>query len=492
MAIPADDRSIWSRGEIHRIAHRVADILTEYLSALPDRPVFVPVTPEEAARFAAEPVPSAGAAPDAILDEFEQWIGTHPFGNGHPRFWGWVNSPPAVIGVFADALAAAMNPSVAGGNHAAVHLERQVTRWFVEILGLPATAMGLLVSGGSMANLTGLAAARQAMARFDVRSRGMQSGDPRLVAYMSEEGHGCIRKAIELLGIGSDALRVIPVDDRRRMNVAALAATIDRDLVAGLRPMAVAANAGTVNTGAIDDLAGVARVCRERDVWLHVDGAYGAAAILSARYREPLSALSLADSVALDPHKWLYVPVEAGLVLVKDAANLRSAFSLVPPYLRTDGDPHGVAGPPWFSEFGFQQSRGFRALKVWMTLKYYGVDGYVRAIDHDLDLAGYLADRVSAEHDLQLMAPPSLSIVCFRYAPAQILRHNPAGLGDLNKKLLEQVQLSGRAFVSSTRLNDDFVLRACFVNPLSRQTDVDALIESVKEFGSALAAASVA
>jgi glutamate/tyrosine decarboxylase-like PLP-dependent enzyme len=274
------------------------------------------------------------------------------------------------MGIFADALAAAMNPSVAGGNHAAVHLERQVVRWFAEIVGLPSTAMGLLVSGGSMANLTALAAARHARAGFDVRLRGLQSGDARLAVYMSEEGHGCIRKSVELLGLGSESLRVIPVNERQEMRVAALAEAIDRDLAAGITPMAVAASAGTVNTGAIDDLEAIAGVCRDRQVWLHVDGAYGAAAVLSTRYRNRLRALALADSLALDPHKWLYVPVEAGLVLARDGRHLRSAFSLVPPYLRTDGDPHGVGGPPWFSEFGFQQSRGFRALKVWMTLKF--------------------------------------------------------------------------------------------------------------------------
>lgn len=481
MAIEPDLRSKWNGADVRRVAHRVADMVADYLEQLESRPVFTPVPIDEAARAATEPLPEQGSEPDAILDDFARSVAPYPFGNGHPRFWGWVNSPPAVMGIFADQLAAAMNPSVAGGNHAAVHVERQVIRWFAEILGLPATATGLLVSGGSVANLTALTAARYAKAGFDVRTRGMQSGDQRLVVYMSEEGHGCIRKAVEMLGIGSDWLRVIPVNDRSEMRVDVLAQTIDRDLQDGYRPMAVAASAGTVNTGAIDDLAGIARVCRDRDVWFHVDGAYGAAARLSSRYRERLASLALADSIALDPHKWLYVPVEAGLVLVRDPANLRSAFSLVPPYLRTDGDPHGVGGPPWFSEFGFQQSRGFRALKVWMTLKYYGASGYARAIDHDLDLASYLADRVSADPDLKLMSPLSLSVVCFRVEPAG---WDDDELNRLNKAVLERLQLSGRAFLSSTVLNGRFVLRACIVNPLSGQRDVDALLEAVNAFAS--------
>ena len=480
MAIEPDSRSKWNPADVRRIAHRVADMVADYLEQLETRPVFAPLPVDEAARAASDPLPANGSEPDVILDEFARSIGPYPFGNGHPRFWGWINSPPAVMGIFADQLAAAMNPSVAGGNHAAVHVERQVVRWFVEILGQPPTAMGLLVSGGSMSNLTALAAARYAKAGFDVRVRGMQSGDQRLVVYMSEEGHGCIRKAVEMLGIGGDWLRVIPVNDRSEMRVDVLAQTIDRDLQDGYRPMAVAASAGTVNTGAIDDLGAIARVCRDRKVWFHVDGAYGAAARLSSRYRERLAPLALADSIALDPHKWLYVPVEAGLVLVRDAANLRSAFSLVPPYLRTDGDPHGVGGPPWFSEFGFQQSRGFRALKVWMTLKYYGTSGYARALDHDLDLASYLAERVGADRDLKLMAPPSLSVVCFRVEPAGW--GGDERLNELNKAVLERLQLSGRAFLSSTVLNGRFVLRACIVNPLSGQRDVDAMLEAVKAF----------
>ena len=274
MAIEPDPRSKWDAGEIRRVAHRVADMLADYLEALPTKPVFAPVPPGDAMRFATEPPPADGMAPDAILDEFAQSIAPYPFGNGHPRFWAWVNSPPAVMGIFADALAAAMNPSVAGGNHAAVHLEREVVRWFAEILGLPSTAMGILVSGGSMASLTALAAARYAKAGFDVRTRGLQSGDQRLVVYMSEEGHGCIRKAVEMLGLGAESLRIIPVNDRLQMDCELLAETIDRDLQGGDRPIAVAANAGTVNTGAIDDLETIARICRERDVWMHVDGAY--------------------------------------------------------------------------------------------------------------------------------------------------------------------------------------------------------------------------
>ncbi|HEX2032823.1 MAG TPA: aminotransferase class V-fold PLP-dependent enzyme [Chloroflexota bacterium] len=470
------------------MGYRVVDVIAEHLTSLPGRPVFRPLPPEVAAAFLAEPAPHAGSAPEAILDEFGARVEPYPFGNGHPRFWGWVNPPPEVMAIFAAALAAAMNPSVAGGNHAAVYVEHQVLNWFKTLLGFPETAMGLLVSGGSMATLTGLAVARHVAAReagIDVRARGLQDGGAPFVVYMGEEGHSCIRKAVELLGIGSDQLRVIASDDRFRLPPAALEAHIRRDLAAGLRPVAVVASAGTVNTGAIDPLADLAAVCRRYRVWLHVDGAYGAPAILAGAYRAELQALALADSLALDPHKWLYVPVEAGLVMVRDGPAMRDAFSLVPPYLRTDGSPTGVGGPPWFSEFGLEQTRGFRALKVWMALKHQGLDGYRALVEHDLALAAHLAARVAASPDLELMAR-GLSVVCFRFAPPA-LRADPQGLDRLNQALLQAMQLGGQAFLSSTTLRGSFVLRACLINPRTTVADVDALVDLVRQTGARLA-----
>jgi glutamate/tyrosine decarboxylase-like PLP-dependent enzyme len=351
--------------------------------------------------------------------------------------------------------------------------------------------MGLLVSGGSMATLTALAVARQVKAGWDVRTEGFQGAHPRLIVYAGAEGHGCARKAVELLGLGGDNLRVAPVDEQRRMRVEALEALVEQDRAAGHRPIAVVANAGTVNTGAIDPLAEIAALCRRHDLWLHVDGAYGAPAILTQRYRDELAPLSLADSLALDPHKWLYVPVEAGLVLVRDGGQaMRDTFSLVPPYLRTDGSPTGVGGPPWFSEFGFQQTRGFRALKVWMALKHHGVSGYAAAIEHDCALAGYLAERIAAGADLELMAA-NLSIVCFRYLPP-MRAHDAEQLNSLNKAILQEVQMGGRAFLSSTVLDGRFVLRACIVNPRATAEDIDIVVDTVRSIGARLVEAGSA
>jgi glutamate/tyrosine decarboxylase-like PLP-dependent enzyme len=412
----------------------------------------------------------------------------YPFGNGHPRFYGWVNSPPSVIGVFAEALAAAMNPSVAGGNHAATYVERQVLNWFKGLLGFPASGMGLLVSGGSMATLTGLAVARHVQLRaklgMNVRTCGLQGIGRRLLVYTSVEGHSCIRKAVELLGLGSEHLRLVPVDAQRRIQVHSLETTLQRDLEAGDIPIAVAASAGTVNSGAIDPLAALRQLCDRYGLWLHVDGAYGAPAILSARYRRELAAIALADSVALDPHKWLYIPVEAGLVLIHDSQAMRDTFSLVPPYLRNEGKSDEVFGLPWFSEYGFQQTRGFRALKIWMSLKHHGLAGYTEAIERDIALAEYLASLVERSEDLQRLAS-GLSIVCFRYAPPQ-LHADEKRLDALNKALLEALQRSGRAFLSGTTLDGRFVLRACIINPRTSAEDLERLVALVKDLGARL------
>jgi aromatic-L-amino-acid/L-tryptophan decarboxylase len=482
----------WSPDEIKRFGYQVVDQIADYLTQLPDRPVWQPYPAELAEALRSAPMPQSGQEPSAILSEFATQIAPYPFGNGHPRFYAWVNSPPAIIGVFAEALAAAMNPSCAGGNHAAVYLEWQVARWFKELCGFPEAAMGLLVSGGSMATLTALAVARQTRAGgIDIRVRGLaESGGPRLLVYRSDQAHSCVQKAVELLGIGSDNLRTISVDAEYRLDVEKLEATIQTDLAAGHLPMAVVASAGTTNTGSIDPLWEIAQVCQRYGIWLHVDGAYGAPALLSKRYNAALSPLSLADSLALDPHKWLSIPYESGLVLLRDAEALRATFSLIPEYLRIDTETEGgVHGPTWFSEYGFLQTRGFLALKVWMALKHYGLDGYTKAIEHDLALAEHLARRVEASPLLELAAPPSLSVVCFRSVPAT-LAGDDERLNALNQRVLERVQRSGRAFLSSTMLSGRLVLRACIVNYLSTRADIDTLLDVVLEASAALAASA--
>jgi glutamate/tyrosine decarboxylase-like PLP-dependent enzyme len=296
--------------------------------------------------------------------------------------------------------------------------------------------------------------------------------------YKGAEGHGCNQKAVELLGIGSANIRAVPNDSALRLRADALDRMIEDDVAAGHIPVAVVASAGTVNTGAIDPLAELADVCARHEVWLHADAAYGGPAIVTASYEPLLRPLARADSIALDPHKWMYVPVDAGLVLVRHASAMRDAFSLVPPYLRTDGNLRGVQGPTWFSEYGPEQTRPFRALKVWAALRFFGRDGYRRLLEHDLELARHLADRVRSTPDLELWEPTSLSIVCFRAAPARPT-DQAADWDVLNRQLLEDLQLGGDGFLSGTTLNGCFWLRACIVNPRASVSDIDAVFDAI-------------
>ena len=483
---PPDAEFLWSADAIRRVGHEVADWIATYLTSLPAAPVFQPVPTDAAAAMLATPVPERGEAIDAILARFRSEIGEYPFGNGHPRFSAWVNSPPAAIGIFAQALAAAMNPSVAGGNHAAVWVERQVIEWFKSIFGFPHESMGLLVSGSSAAAITGLAVARHSAAArigWDMRKDGAhivsKGGAPvRMLVYETAEAHSCHQKAVELLGLGSAQIRVVPSDDALRMRPEALDEMLAADIAAGALPVAVIASAGTVNTGAIDPLDAIADVCATHRVWMHVDGGYGAPAILTSEYRAELAAIGRADSVGIDAHKWMYVPVDAGVVLIRNAKLMRDTFSLVPPYLRSDDDRHGVHGPPWLSEYGSEQTRPFRALKVWMALRYFGTSGYRRLIAHDIAMARRLADRVRIAPEFELREPQGLSIVCFRAAPAS-LHGDDKAIDALNQRVLATLQLGGKAFLSSTVLGDRTWLRSCIVNPGTTPDDIDAVLDAV-------------
>jgi glutamate/tyrosine decarboxylase-like PLP-dependent enzyme len=472
----------WSEEDVRQLGHRCAEIIVEYLSGLPRRPVFQPYPGELVEALGRERLPADGAPVDAVLDDFLRRVAPYPFGNGHPRFFAWVNSPPHVLGVFAEALAAAMNPSVAGGNHAAVHIERQVVRWFAELAGFGGDSTGLLVSGGSMATLTALTVARHRAARragIDVRADGLQGHQRRFVLYLGTEGHGSARKAAELLGIGSANIRTIASDAGHRIRPDLLRRQLHRDLADGAVPVAVMASAGATNTGAIDPLDAIADVCAEHEVWLHVDGSYGGPAVLLLRqYRQAKAALARVDSLAMDPHKWLYIPVDAGLVLLRDRHAARDAFSLVPPYLRTDDDPSGVGGPVWFSEYGFEQTRPFRALKVWLMLKHLGVAGYRNLVTRDLAVADRLAAGVTAAPDLELLTH-ELSVVCFRCRPTT-WAGDRAALDDLNRQVLSAVQLGGGAFLAGTTVDGVVALRACVVNPGSTAADADAVLAEVR------------
>jgi glutamate/tyrosine decarboxylase-like PLP-dependent enzyme len=475
---PAGDRPAFGMDieEFRRAAHQAVDLAADYLSGIDLRPVFRPMSAEERDSLLSRPLPQKPVSSDAILQAIRRHVLPHPMGNGHRRFFGWVNSPPAPVGVIAEFLASAINPSCAGGDHAGVYLERCTVRWLMELLGFPAQeSMGLLVSGGSAASLTCLTAARHKAARdhgWDIRREGL-IGHPQLVLYISEEGHSCLRKSAELLGLGERGVRVIPVDREFRMDPGALEAALRQDRAAGRIPFCVAASAGTVNTGAVDPIERLADLCERENLWLHVDGAYGALGILDPEVRDRFRGLERCDSLALDPHKWLSVPLECGCALLRDGNLLRDTFSLVPSYLRTE-EGKGFGGLPWYSEYGFQQSRGFRALKLFSALLYAGREGIADQIRRHNRLARHLAERIKQEPELELLANPVLSVVNFRCVP-QAIRGREDALNDLNKRVMEFLQSDGKVFLSGTQLRGRFSLRACILHYATREEDLDFL-----------------
>ncbi|HEX6058435.1 MAG TPA: aspartate aminotransferase family protein [Gemmatimonadaceae bacterium] len=433
---------------------------------------------------AARTLPETGTDVRALLASTSALLFDRSLFNGHPRFFGYITSSPAPIGMLGDFLAAVVNANVGAWRLSpmASEIEAQTVRWIAELMGYPATCGGLLVSGGNMANMVGLFAARAAAAGWDVRADGVAaSGAPRLRVYASGETHTWLQKATDLAGLGTSAVRWIPTDDELRLDPAALRAAIEADLAAGDRPMMAVGTAGTVSTGVVDPLPEIARICRDLGVWFHVDGAYGALAARVPGAPAELAGLSLADSVAVDPHKWLYAPLEAGCTLVRDPERLRAAFSYHPPYYHFGQEATN------FVDFGPQNSRGFRALKVWLALRHVGRDGYERMIGDDIALARRL-DAAVRRHPALEPVSQALSITAFRYVPDDLR----AGIGTeaverrlnaLNEALLERIQRSGEAFVSNAVVRGRYVLRACIVNFNTTAADVDALPEIVARLG---------
>ncbi|MCC7361404.1 MAG: hypothetical protein IT317_18100 [Anaerolineales bacterium] len=465
-------------GALRALAHRMVDDALDYVQNVRERPVWQPTPPDVAAHFT-EPAPRAPAGAEAAYADFRSNILPYPMGNLHPRFWGWYMGAGTVMGALGDFLAAIMNPNLGGGNHVANLVEAQVIDWLKDLLGFPAEASGLLVSGGSMANFVGLAVARSAQAGFDVRAQGMRAAPQPLTVYASTEVHSCNQKAVELLGLGTQALRKLPVTADFTLNLDALRAALAADRAAGMRPIAVIGSAGTVNTGAIDDLTALADLCRQEGLWFHVDGAIGAVAMLADNVRPLLRGIERADSVALDLHKWLHVPFEAGGVLVRHADAHRRTFSLTPEYLAHEA--RGLAaGSRWFSDLGLQLTRNFRALKVWLSVKEHGLDRFGRMIARNVQQAHYLGELIAADPALELLAPIGMDIVCFRYNPGG---RDDATLSALNKEILMLVQERGIAAPSYTTLNDRYCLRVAIANHRSVAADFDLLVQSVTQIG---------
>jgi aromatic-L-amino-acid decarboxylase len=473
---PQDWQSLRSLG------HRMLDDMLDYLENVRERPVWQPMPDAVRDSFKGS-VPLEPEGAEQAYRQFQDMVLPYTMGNTHPRFWGWVMGNGTVLGVLADMLASALNPNMGGGDHAPVQVEQQVIDWCKQIFAFPAAASGLLVSGGSMANLVGLAVARNARAEIDIRQLGIAATPRRMTFYGSREMHSSLQKAVELMGLGNEALRRIPVNERFEIDLAALKQAILNDRANGLHPVCVIGNAGTVNTGAIDDLESLADLCATENLWLHVDGAFGALATLSPNLRGRVKGIERADSLAFDLHKWMYLPFEAGCVLVKDADAHRKAFSLTPDYL-AHGQRGLAGGSVWFSDYGIQLTRGFRALKVWMSLKEHGARKFGRLIEQNVDQAVYLGELVDAAPELERLAPVTLNIVCFRFIQPGM---DENALNALNQELLIRLHESGIAAPSYTTLNGKYALRAAITNHRSRREDFDILVEAVIRLGRQLA-----
>lgn len=467
--------------EMRNLGHRMVDDMISYLRTVRERPVWRAI-PARVKAHLQQPLPTEAQGAEAAYQDFVEHVLPYPHGNIHPRYWGFVNGTGSALGALSEMLAATMNPNVGGADHSAIYVEEQALAWCKEMLGFPASASGLLVSGGSMANLIGLAVARNTKAGFDVRKEGMAAATGTMTVYCSTETHSSVQKAVELMGLGNKALRKVPVDKNYRLDFARLEKMIAEDRAMGHIPFCVVGNAGTVNTGAIDPLAQLAEFCAREQLWFHVDGAFGALAYLAPEMRRHLSGMEAADSLAFDLHKWMYMPYEAGCVLVKDRAAHQNAFTLVPEYLVQH--ERGLSGGPfWLANYGMQLSRGFRALKVWLLLKEHGVEKYRRLIQQNMAQARYLAQLVEQNDELELVAPVALNVVCFRFKPRQVAAEE---LNELNRQILMELHERGIASPTSTILRGVYALRAAITNHRSRKEDFDALVTETIRLGAEL------
>ena len=467
------------------LGHAVVDQLADLLASIPERPVTIDQSPSavrDALGLDAD-LPEHGTAPGPLLETATARLFERSLFNAHPRFFGYITAPPAPIGVLGDLLAAAVNANVGAWtlSPAATEIEAQTVRWIAQLIGYPDRCGGLMVSGGNMANFVCFWAARAAKAPWNVREEGVDGASRRLRVYCSAETHTWVQKAADLAGLGTASIRWIATGPDLRMDVDALRRAMAADAAAGDVPMMVVATAGSVSTGAVDPLPAIAAACREHESWFHVDGAYGGFAAVSPDAPGDLAALRDADSIAIDPHKWLYAPLEAGCALVRDPEQLRAAFSYYPPYYHFDERALN------YVDYGPQNSRGFRALKVWLALRHVGASGYRTMITDDMRLSRALADAVAETRELELVTQ-SLSITTFRYVPDGLAGRDAdpataAYLDTLNRALLDRVQRSGELFVSNAVVGGRYVLRACIVNFHTSLADIRAVPSIVVRLG---------
>jgi glutamate/tyrosine decarboxylase-like PLP-dependent enzyme len=454
-------------------AHRMLDDMIDYLAHIRERPTWAPMPDAVRQHFRGD-MPKAPTPLADVHREFLDYVLPYGGGNAHPGFMGWVQGGGTAVGMVAEMLAGGLNANCGGRDQAPLEVERQIVSWVRQLFDFPDEASGLFVTGTSMANLLAVLVARTARLGKAARKAGIGIEAASLRAYTSVAAHGCVPQAMDLAGFGSDALRAVPVDAHWRLDVEALRTAIKADRDAGLQPFLVIASAGTVDVGAVDDLAAIAALCHEQDLWFHVDGAYGALGLLSPLVAPCLAGITQADSIAFDFHKWGQVPYDSGFLLVRDGRRHYETFASPAAYLRRE--TRGLAaGSPWPCDFGPDLSRGFRALKTWFTLKTYGTDRLGAMIAKSCDLARYLEARIRAEPELELLSPAQLNIVCFRYRAEDANR--------INGELVIALQESGLAAPSTTMLGNNLAIRAALFNHRTQEQDVDRMLDGVIRLG---------
>lgn len=482
--------------EMQKLSSGMTQLVAEYFSGISSLPVFPETHSGETSEAIGASLPLDGEPVEELLEACRTVI-QHSRHNGHPRFFGYVASPSTPAGAFADLLASALNINVTSwrSGPAATEIERIVVRWLGSLAGYSDHPHGLLTSGGSMANLTALLIAHRAKSETDVAWKGLWNSNPAMTIYASDQIHMSIPKAADILGLGRDQVRLVESDDSFRMNVRRLRELVVADLRNGFKPFCVVASSGTVNTGAVDRLDEIAQVADEFGLWFHVDGAYGALGVLDETKRPLFAGLERADSVSLDPHKWLYVPIDSGCLLFRDEARARAAFSFdSADYIKVHEQDAGESFAFW--NYGPELSRRFRALKIWLTLRYYGTRRIAAAIREDMAMAAYMGQSVESADDFELLAPVELSICCFRYVPPALqskLRADSldareeavvnSELDQLNSRIMLAVQRGGRAYLSSATLRGRFGLRACITNFRTTRSDIDQTLEIIREAG---------
>jgi len=457
------------------LGHKMLDDMLDSLENIRSSPVWEPMTENFFGKIR-ESLPLESQGLEKVYRDLREITEMNrTTGPKHPRFWGWVMGTGNVMSGYADMLASGLNASSQSSVSWCYFVEAQVIEWFKEMLGYPKEASGVIVSGGSMANLVGLTVARNVKAGYDIRKRGLQLASKKMTLYGSSEMHSCLQKSVELLGLGDDSLRRVPVDSNFMMDMGALETSISDDREAGFHPICVIGTAGTTNTGSFDDLNKIADVCKRQDLWFHIDGAFGAWAALSPKLSHLVEGIQRADSLAFDLHKWMYMSYEVGCALVRDKKAHYQTFALMPEYLA-----HDEKQPPWFSDLCFELSRSFKGLKVWMSLKEHGVKKYSRLIQQNVDQAQYLKKLVEETSKLELLAPVPLNIVCFRY---KVENQNDESLNKLNMRILEKQWLNGNCMISNTVINGKYALRACFTNHRSIRDDIDFMVKEVVALG---------